>query len=163
MSATGPKKSGKMAAEAELWRGKNDGTRVAYCPTLVKRVLIVDDDTNLGKTLAIGLELEGFVVTVALNAEAALAVIADTDFDVAIVDLMLPGVNGIELARQLRRRRPETRVLLSSAYHLSEAQLRRVDCGIIGFIPKPFALDELADFLRAKTSPESVRKKASSA
>lgn len=132
-------------------------------PHLVKRVLIVDDDTNLGKTLAIGLELEGFAATVALNAEAALAVCGDIEFDVAIVDLMLPGVNGIELARQLRKRQPRTRVLLTSAYHLSEAQLRRVDCGIIGFIPKPFAIDELAEFLHAKTDPESVRKKASSA
>lgn len=129
----------------------------------MKRVLIVDDDTNLGKSLAIALELEGFAVTVALNAEAALAVIETMEFDAAIVDLMLPGVNGIELARQLRRRRPETRVLLTSAYHLSESQLRRVDCGIIGFIPKPFAVDELADFLHAKTSPESAKRKASSA
>ncbi len=110
--------------------------------------------------MAIGLRLEGFQVTVICDGEAALALIDAGDFDAAIVDLMLPGVNGIELARQMRHRRPNTRVLLTSAYHLSENQIRRADCGVIGFIPKPFVLDELADFLRSKIAgaPESVRR-----
>jgi DNA-binding response OmpR family regulator len=122
--------------------------------------LIVDDDPNQGRSLAIGLRLEGFQVTVICDGEAALALIDSADFDAAIVDLMLPGINGIEIARQMRNRRPNTRVLLTSAYHLSENQIRRADCGVIGFIPKPFELDELADFLRTKISgaPESVRR-----
>lgn len=129
--------------------------------SLVHAVLIVDDDANQGRSLAIGLRLEGFEVTITPTAEAALDLCERMVFDAAIVDLMLPGVNGIELARQMRSRQPETRVLLTSAYHLSEAQLRRIDCGIVGFIPKPFALDELAEFLRSKiVAPPSSRKKA---
>ena len=109
--------------------------------------------------------MEGFTVTTTLDADSALSEINGSEFDIAIVDLMLPGVNGIELARQLRNRQPSTRVLLTSAYHLSEAQLRKLDCGVIGFLPKPFAIEELAEFLRAKTdapasSPGSARKKA---
>ena len=125
-------------------------------------VLIVDDDPNQSRSLAIGLRLEGFQVTAICDGEAALALVDAGDFDAAIVDLMLPGVNGIELARQMRNRRPNTRVLLTSAYHLTENQIRRADCGVIGFIPKPFALDELAEFLRSKICgpPESIRKAA---
>ena len=125
----------------------------------MQRILIVEDDLNQGRALAIGLQLEGFEVTTTCDAEAALALFDEETFEAAIVDLMLPGVNGIEVARQMRRRQPATRVVLTSAYHLNEQQLRRADCGVIGFLPKPYALGELATFLRAKiaSAPESMR------
>ena len=63
---------------------------------------------------------------------------------------MLPGTNGIQLARLARERHPGTRVVLMSAYHLSERQLTRADCGAAGFVPKPLDLGELAQFLRSK-------------
>jgi DNA-binding response OmpR family regulator len=129
---------------------------------VVLNVLIVDDDPNHGRSLAIGLRLEGFDVTTTCDGDAALALFDAGVFDAAIVDLMLPGANGIELARQMRNRQPNTRVVLTSAYHLSEQQLRRADCGVVGFIPKPCAIDELAEFLRAKiaNAPESRRRAA---
>jgi CheY-like chemotaxis protein len=67
-----------------------------------------------------------------------------------MVDLMMPGINGIELARKIRDAFPAVRVVLTSAYHLSERQLSRADCGVIGFVPKPYVIPELAEFLRAK-------------
>jgi DNA-binding response OmpR family regulator len=123
------------------------------------RILVVDDEANQGRALAIGLRLEGFDVATALDAEAALTQLVDKPADVAIVDLMLPGINGLELARRLHTLYPSMRVVLTSAYHLSERQLLRADCGVVGFVPKPFRLGELADFLRAKLagSPESTR------
>jgi DNA-binding response OmpR family regulator len=69
---------------------------------------------------------------------------------------MMPGTNGIQLARVLRDRHPATRVVLTSAYHLSERQLLRADCGAVGFVPKPFDLSELARFLRAKLNGEAT-------
>ena len=62
----------------------------------------------------------------------------------------MPGTNGIQLARLVREQHPQTRVVLTSAYHLSERQLVRADCGAVGFVPKPFDLTELARFLRGK-------------
>ncbi len=122
-------------------------------------VLVVDDEVNQGRALALGLKLEGFEVVTALDAEAALAMLAEAPADIAIVDLMLPGINGIELSRRLTRLYPKMRVVLTSAYHLSERQLLRADCGVVGFVPKPYRLDELADFLRTKLAqgPESSR------
>ena len=127
--------------------------------SLSAKVLVVDDEVNQGRALALGLRLEGFEVTTALDAEAALASLLITPADIAIVDLMLPGINGIELARRLSALYPKMRVILTSAYHLSERQLLRADCGVVGFVPKPYRLEELADFLRAKlaSSPESAR------
>lgn len=123
------------------------------------KVLVVDDDMNQGRALALGLRLEGFEVRTATNAEAALSLLAAEPAELAIVDLMLPGMNGMELSRQLRALHPELRVILSSAYHLSERQLVRSDCGVIAFLPKPYDLPELTAFLRAKlaSSPESCR------
>lgn len=119
------------------------------------RVLIVDDEENQRRTLSIGLKLEGFDVLVAGSSQEALEVLsgAPEPIDLALIDLMMPGLNGLDLARQMRRLFPAVRVVLSSAYHLSARQVERADCGAIGFVPKPYRLAELSSFLRAKTRP----------
>jgi DNA-binding response OmpR family regulator len=114
------------------------------------RVLVVDEQANQARMIAIGLRLEGFDVETAASSAEALTRLGELAFDVAIVDLMLPGTNGIQLARVVRDRHPATRVVLMSAYHLSEQQLARADCGAAGFVPKPLDLGELAAFLRSK-------------
>jgi DNA-binding response OmpR family regulator len=116
------------------------------------RVLVVDDEANHVRVLSIGLRIEGFEVLAAQHAEAALAALDAQPADIAIIDLMMPGTNGIQLARELRVRAPQMRVILTSAYHLSERQLLRADCGAVGFVPKPYDLTELARFLRTKLS-----------
>ncbi len=128
------------------------------------RVLIVDDEENQRRTLSIGLRLEGFDVVVASSAHEALVALgacaaspeagatsAGPAIDLALIDLMMPGLNGLDLARQIRRLFPNVRVVLSSAYHLSARQVERADCGAVGFVPKPYQLAELCSFLRSKT------------
>ncbi len=117
------------------------------------RVLVVDDEDNQVRVLAIGLRLEGFEVETARSGELALAALAEQSFDLAIVDLMMPTSNGLDLSRRIREFHPHTRVVLTSAYHLSERQLARADCGVVGFVPKPYEMSELAAFLRAKLPP----------
>ncbi|MGD0674735.1 MAG: response regulator [Polyangiaceae bacterium] len=114
------------------------------------RLLVVEDEASHARMMAIGLRIEGFEVQIACNADDALRVLEEEPFDAAIVDLMLPSINGIQLARIVREKHSRTRVVLTSAYHLSERQLIRADCGAVGFVPKPFDLGELARFLRAK-------------
>src|SRR5580704_2815770 len=104
------------------------------------RVLVVDDEENQVRVLAIGLKMEGFEVLSARSADVAFDILAREAVDLAIVDLMMPGTNGLELARQVRAHYPTVRVVLTSAYHLSERQLARADCGVVGFVPKPYEL-----------------------
>ena len=119
------------------------------------RVLIVDDEENQRRTLAIGLRLEGFDVLVAASGTDALRLLGTPPLvDLAVIDLMMPGLNGLELARQIRRSFPHVRVVLSSAYHLSARQVERADCGAVGFVPKPYKIGELCNFLRAKVKPQ---------
>jgi DNA-binding response OmpR family regulator len=124
--------------------------------SVLPRILVVDDEANHVRVMAIGLRLEGFEVVTASDANGALGLLSAEPFDLAVVDLMMPGTNGIQLARLVRERHPRIRVVLTSAYHLSEPQLVRADCGAVGFVPKPFDLTELARFLRAKLSCEEA-------
>jgi len=118
----------------------------------VHRLLIVEEQADQARVMAIGLRLEGFEVETAASSADALERLAARPFELAVVDLMLPGTNGIQLARMIRDSNPGTRVVLMSAYHLSERQLARADCGAAGFVPKPLDLGELAEFLRSKAS-----------
>lgn len=121
-----------------------------YEASPVLRVLVVDDESNHRRSLAIGLRLAGFEVQEAPDGATALEMLADASFEAAVVDLMMPGMNGLELARRIRFRHEEVRVVLTSAYHLTERQLERADVGCIGFVPKPYRIDELAAFIRGK-------------
>ncbi len=114
------------------------------------RVLVVDDEENQVRTLVAALRHEGFEASGTRDPDAVMELLGRETPDVALVDLMMPVLNGIELARKIRDAFPTVRVILTSAYHLSERQLSRADCGVVGFVPKPYVLPELAEFLRAK-------------
>ena len=119
-----------------------------------QRVLIVDDEENQRRTLSIGLKHEGFEVYSAASAADALEVFAAVPgIGVAVIDLMMPGINGLDLARQIGRLYPGVRVVLASAYHLSARQFERANCGACAFIPKPYSLPDLCRALRGKVQP----------
>ena len=114
------------------------------------KVLVIDDDPGSAQSLASALGAAGFEALSVVDASAAMKQLEGARFDLIIVDLMLRGTNGIELARQISVKFPGVRVVLTSAYHLSERQLMRSNCGAVGFVPKPYVMDELTGFLRAK-------------
>ncbi len=125
-------------------------------------ILLVDAPEGDAAVLASALRVEGFTVVVAPSAAEAKAALANGPVALAVVDLMLRtdgGTHGLELAREIRALSHATRVLLTSAYHLSERQLERADCGVSGFIPKPYDLKEVVAFLQAKIAgPPSSRR-----
>lgn len=125
-------------------------------------VLIVDHTPGDASVLASALRVEGQRAVVASSLCEARDALAQGDVSLAVVDLMVRGehgANGLELAREIRRDHPFTRVVLTSAYHLSERQLERADCGVSGFIPKPYDVAEVVAFVRQKTSsPPSSRR-----
>jgi DNA-binding response OmpR family regulator len=128
----------------------------------VQNILIVDAPDGDASLLASALRVEGFHVVMAASASDAREALAQMPMALAIVDLMLradAGTNGLELARELKNAHPAMRVLLTSAYHLSERQLERADCGVSGFIPKPYDVVEVVGFIRSKASgPPSSRR-----
>ena len=129
---------------------------------MVQNILLVDTPDGDASLLASALRVEGFQVVLAGSASEARAALAEAPAVLALVDLMLKmdaGTNGLELAREIKLAHPAMRVLLTSAYYLSERQLERADCGVSGFIPKPYDVVEVVSFIRAKVSgPPSSRR-----
>jgi DNA-binding response OmpR family regulator len=128
----------------------------------VQTILLVDAPDGDASLLASALRVEGFRVVLASSATEARAALEGEQVVLALVDLMLrtdSGTNGLELAREIKLGFPLVRVLLTSAYYLSERQLERADCGASGFIPKPYDIGEVVSFVRAKVSgPPSSRR-----
>jgi DNA-binding response OmpR family regulator len=119
------------------------------------RVLIIDAEES--SALAALLAVEGFEVAMAAAGDEAIGILESPgSADLAVIDLMMPDVNGLDLARRIRREFPHVRVVLTSAYHLSARQLELADCGAVGFVPKPYRLTELCSFLRAKVRAVSA-------
>lgn len=126
----------------------------------MQTILIVDAPEGDATLLASALRVEGYDVQLASSAAEAWLVLQKSSAALAVVDLMLrgTGTHGLELARELKAVHPGMRILLTSAYHLSERQLERADCGVSGFIPKPYDVNEVVDFIRTKLSgPPSSR------
>jgi DNA-binding response OmpR family regulator len=117
------------------------------------KILVVDDDPNEMRSLVIGLKLEGFDAVGVANGTDALTALNGASFRAAIIDLMMPEMNGLQLARAVRSAFPSVTTMLMSAYHLSPVQLVRADTGVVGFIPKPFCFDELVRFIQIKINP----------
>lgn len=117
-------------------------------------VLVVDDDENQAQTLALGLRHEGVDASAAIGAEAALASLRVAPAQVVVCDLRMRGKNGLELARELEAIYPGTKVLLTSGFPLSDAQVRRCGCSaIVGFVSKPLDLPSLATLIRKIEQP----------
>lgn len=124
-------------------------------------LLIVENETRELKALIIGLRMEGIEAAGAPNAQAALKMLEERSYDVVLTDLMMPQMSGMELARLIRKDHPHVTTILMSGFALSTLQLSRHDCGVVGFIPKPFLIDELIGYIRAKLTSKPEQDKTS--
>lgn len=113
------------------------------------RVLVVEDETRLAELLRQGLQEEGFAVDTAASGEEVLDWIASTDYDLLLLDLMLPGISGFELCRQLRSRGNATPILVLTARDAVPDRVAGLDSGADDYLVKPFAFEELLARLRA--------------
>jgi DNA-binding NtrC family response regulator len=142
------------------YRYKKNVTKEQIMPELKKkkqtRVLVVDDDPNEMKSLVIGLKLEGFNALGTASGADALEALDRQSYSVVLIDLMMPKMNGLQLARAVKSAHPNTIMLLMSAYHLSPVQLARADTGVVGFVPKPYSFEELVRFIHLKLYPDDV-------
>lgn len=117
-------------------------------------VLVINGDPDELNALSMGLRLEGLGVTGTTSAPRALELMSRGGYDVALIDLMIPEINGLELARTVRARHPGVVTILMSDYLLSPAQLAKANTGVVGFVPKPCRFGEVARFVRAKLEPQ---------
>jgi two-component system, OmpR family, response regulator len=113
------------------------------------RVLIVEDDKRMGAAIRRGLQAENIVADVATNGEDALWMAGATEFDVLVLDLMLPGIDGFETCRRLREAQVWTPIIMLTARGAIEDRVQGLDQGADDYLTKPFSLAELLARLRA--------------
>lgn len=122
------------------------------------RVLVVEDERKMASFIRRALEAESFAVDVVHSGEDAMPALLATRFDAVVLDIMLPGRDGLSVLRELRKRRNHVPVLLLSARGQVEERIDGLNAGADDYLPKPFALGELAARVRAlsrRASPET--------
>jgi two-component system, OmpR family, response regulator MprA len=112
------------------------------------RILVVDDDSQIVSVLRRGLAFEGYTVDTAENGDKALAIALQTPPDLVVLDIMMPGLDGIEVTKRLRQG-GDVPVLLLTAKGTVSDKIAGLDAGADDYLVKPFALDELLARVRA--------------
>jgi two-component system OmpR family response regulator len=113
------------------------------------QLLLVEDDVKLARALARGLEREGYAVDVAHAGDEALSQASARDYDAVVLDVMLPGVDGFSVCKELRRRERWVPVLMLTARADVSDRIRGLDAGADDYLVKPFDFGELLARLRA--------------
>jgi DNA-binding response OmpR family regulator len=113
------------------------------------RILVVEDEQRLAEMIQTRLTAEGHAVDVALTGEDALHWVRIADYDALVLDVMLPGVDGIQVARQIRAWGTQVPILLLTARDAVEDRVAGLDAGADDYMVKPFAVAELLARLRA--------------
>ena len=113
------------------------------------RILVVEDEKKTASFIRKALQAEGFAVDVCRNGADALAAASTTPFDGIVLDIMLPGCDGLSVLRQLRERSNATPVLLLSARGEVNERVDGLNAGADDYLPKPFVIAELVARIRA--------------
>jgi two-component system response regulator MprA len=112
-------------------------------------VLVADDDRAVREALERALQLNGFDVALAADGNEALSATADRTPDCLVLDVMMPGYDGLDVTRRLRREGNRVPILLLTARDAVGERVEGLDAGADDYLPKPFALEELLARLRA--------------
>jgi DNA-binding response OmpR family regulator len=122
-------------------------------------ILIVEDEPQMASLLARGLEEELYEVSVAKDGKAALDLSTSQEFDVILLDVMLPKIGGLEVARQLRQREQSTPLLMLTARDALPDIVKGLDAGADDYLTKPFSFQELLARIRALVRRHEFRPK----
>lgn len=122
------------------------------------RLLYVEDDASLGFVTKDNLLLQGYDITHCLDGKQALAAIQQQSFDLCILDVMLPGIDGFQIAEQIRKTDKQTPIIFLTAKSLKEDKIHGLKLGGDDYITKPFSMEELLlkieIFLKRRTLTE---------
>ena len=113
------------------------------------RILVVEDDARVAASVRTGLERAGFEVDIAADGREALSAAHAMDYDAMVLDVMLPGQDGIAVSKSLRKAGKETPILMLTALDEVDERVRGLDAGADDYVAKPFAMAELVARVKA--------------
>jgi len=112
------------------------------------KVLIVDDEPDFLETIIKRLHARNIDVTGAESGHQALELIGDRDFDVVILDVKMPGLDGIDTLREIKKKKPLLEVIMLTGHASVESGIQGMQLGAFDYVMKPVALDELLEKMR---------------
>lgn len=113
------------------------------------KVVVVDDDPTMAEMVSYNLRRQGFEVEASSDGVEGLQKARDRSTSLVILDLMLPGIDGLEIARQVRQARPELPLLMLTARGEEEMKLKGFEAGVDDYLTKPFSMEELIARVKA--------------
>ncbi len=122
----------------------------------MSKILIVDDDKNICATIVGVLRKEGHKVDVMPDGNKAIEAIAEKTYDIALIDIRMPGINGVETYRKLKEISPETIVMMMTAYALDDLKKDALREGVYGIIDKPFDMNQVIGMMSDISSKNYV-------
>lgn len=128
--------------------------------TTSRKVLVVDDDPVVRKSFDRVLSSKGYAVITAESGEEALRKLNEEKYDVVYTDIRMPGMSGLEVAEQVKARRPWTPVVIITGYGTDVAEARAKAAGVSGFLHKPLSPDMIEDSARDALAGPAVAAKA---
>lgn len=122
------------------------------------RILVIDDDRDLAESMADYLQLDDCNVDIRLAGQAGLIAAEDDDYDLILMDVMLPDISGIEVMRAIRKSRPSARVLLMSGLSSDDLDNQNLGHEIPAVMTKPVDLDQLSIHLAAIREAKAAKR-----
>jgi two-component system response regulator AtoC len=120
-------------------------------------ILILDDEALTLRTISRALRGEGFEVFVAMNGDEALKIFAEEKPDLAMLDVVLPGIDGIEVLRQIKQLNPAAIVLMMSAYHMVDRAVEAMKLGAYDYLIKPFHIADMVNTIHHASEMLALR------
>lgn len=120
-------------------------------------ILVVDDEALTLRTIGRALQAEGYEVTVAMSGEEAVKAFTTEATDLALLDVVLPGIDGIEVLRQIKKTNPGTVVLMMSAYHMVDRAVESMKLGAYDYLIKPFHITDLLNTIQRASEMLALR------
>jgi DNA-binding response OmpR family regulator len=121
-----------------------------------ERILIVDDDQSICLTLSLALSELGFEIETASSGEKALAAIEHRNFGIVLLDIWMPGIDGMEVLRRVKLIAPQIRVIMMTAHGGIESAVEAMRLGAVDFIQKPFTPPEIRELVGAVIQRETL-------
>src|SRR6476469_4989429 len=109
------------------------------------KILLIEDDPSITSSLSHVLAQEGYEVTTQVRGDAGLACAGQGAFDVVVTDLKLPGLNGLDLVRELHEAKPRLPIILITAHGTTESAIEATKFGAFDYLLKPFEMTELLE------------------
>lgn len=149
------RRSRKGSGLQQIFRCESHNVRLGFIPM---RVLVVEDERRMAELLKKGLEEENHRVVLAFDGRTGLELASSNEFDVLVLDLMLPGMDGYLVARRLRASHNQIPILMPTARDSVPDMARGMDCGANDYLTKPFSFVELLARLGAIAPRDGERR-----